>query len=88
MNSHNISIFRLKYRTKAVMSLIVQERSLLEKKGVEVVEGLAVRRSVLTVRIPMTRMKTGKQPQRRNEEPQLRRAKVLRLLKQKLQKVA
>ena len=70
------------------MSLIVQERSLLEKKGVEVVEGLAVRRSVLTVRIPMTRMKTGKQPQRRNEEPQLRRAKVLRLLKQKLQKVA
>jgi hypothetical protein len=70
------------------MSLIVQERSLLEKKGVEVVEGLAVRRSVLTVRILMTRMKTGKQPQKRNEEPQLRRAKVLRLLKQKLQRVA
>jgi hypothetical protein len=73
---------------EVVMSRTVQERSLLGKKEVEVLEGglLVVRRSVLIVRIPMTPMKTGKKPPKRKEEPQPRKEKVLRLLKQEHQR--
>jgi hypothetical protein len=73
---------------EVVMSRTVQERSLLGKKEVEVLEGglLAVRRSVLIVRIPMTPMKTGKKPPKRKEEPQPKKEKVLQLLKQEHQR--